>query len=34
MRELTPVLWLCVLFLLTLDVALLLLQVLQRSNAA
>ena len=34
MRELTPVLWLFVLFLLTLDVALLLLQVLQRSNAA
>ena len=34
MRELTPALWLCVLLLLTLDVALLLLQVLQRFNAA
>ena len=34
MRELTPVLWLFVLFLLTLDVALLILHVLQGSNAA
>ena len=34
MRELTPVLWLFVLFLLTLAVALLILHVLQRSNAA
>ena len=34
MSELTPVLWLCVLLLLTLDLALLLVQVLQRSNGA